>query len=120
MKIRARDLDRRQAFPAEDIAALRECGVLLAPLPLRHGGLGLGTEPDGAVGLFDMLRTIGSGNLAVGRIVEGHVNALQLICLYGDEAQIASVRCRCGGGAFVCHLEHRIAARASVWPRAAC
>jgi alkylation response protein AidB-like acyl-CoA dehydrogenase len=88
MKIRARDLDRRQAFPADDVRALREFGVLLAPLPLRYGGLGLGTEPDGAVGLFDLLRTIGRGNLAVGRIVEGHVNALQLICLYGDEAQI--------------------------------
>ena len=89
MKSRARDLDRRQAFPVDDIGALRAAGVLLAPLPPRHGGLGLGTEPDGAVGLFDVLRTIGSGNLSVGRIFEGHVNALQLISIYGEESQIA-------------------------------
>lgn len=89
MRSRARELDRLAAFPVDDIAALRDRGVLLAPLPLRHGGLGLGTEPAGAIGLFDLLRLIGSGNLAVGRIVEGHINALQLICLYGNEAQIA-------------------------------
>jgi alkylation response protein AidB-like acyl-CoA dehydrogenase len=89
MRSRARELDSLAAFPAADIDALRDRGVLLAPLPLRHGGLGLGTEPAGAIGLFDLLRVLGGGNLAVGRIVEGHVNALQLICLYGNEAQIA-------------------------------
>jgi alkylation response protein AidB-like acyl-CoA dehydrogenase len=89
MRASARDLDRLTAFPSDDIAALRDSGVLLAPLPLRHGGLGLGTEAEGATGLFDLLRLIGRGNMAVGRIVEGHVNALQLICLYGDESQIA-------------------------------
>jgi alkylation response protein AidB-like acyl-CoA dehydrogenase len=89
MLARARDLDRLTAFPVDDIAALRDCGVLLAPLPLRYGGLGLGTEAEGAAGLFDLLRLIGGGNMAVGRIVEGHVNALQLICLYGNETQIA-------------------------------
>jgi alkylation response protein AidB-like acyl-CoA dehydrogenase len=88
MQRRARDHDRAASFPADDIAALRDCGVLSAPLPVRHGGLGLGTEPDGATGLFDLLRLLGSGNLSVGRIIEGHVNALQLICLYGAEMQI--------------------------------
>jgi alkylation response protein AidB-like acyl-CoA dehydrogenase len=89
MRSRARDLDRAAVFPAADIDALRDCGVLQAPLPVRLGGLGLGTEPDGATGLFDLLRLLGSGNLSVGRIVEGHVNALQLICLYGADTQVA-------------------------------
>lgn len=89
LKARARDLDRATAFPEDDVAALRACGVLTAPLPLRHGGLGLGTEPDGAIGAFELLRLLGSGNLAVGRIIEGHINALQLVCLHGNEAQIA-------------------------------
>jgi alkylation response protein AidB-like acyl-CoA dehydrogenase len=89
MRERARALDVRSAFPADDIAALRTCGVLHAPLPRRHGGLGLGTEPSGAPGLFELLRLLGGGNLSVGRIVEGHVNALQLICLYGEEPRIA-------------------------------
>src|SRR5277367_6662219 len=70
----ARALDAQSAFPAEDLATLRQCGVLLAPLPLRQGGLGLGTEPEGAEGLFTVLRLVGRGSLAVGRIIEGHVN----------------------------------------------
>ena len=81
-------LDRQPAFPTHEIALLRAAGVLRAPLPVRHGGLGLGTEPDGAGALFTLLRLLGTGNLSVGRIIEGHVNALHLICLYGEEAQI--------------------------------
>jgi alkylation response protein AidB-like acyl-CoA dehydrogenase len=91
MRARARLLDQSGAFPEAEISALRDWGVLRAALPLRHGGLGLGTEAEGAGGLFDLLRLIGSGSLSVGRIVEGHVNALQLICLYGHEEQIARV-----------------------------
>jgi alkylation response protein AidB-like acyl-CoA dehydrogenase len=85
----ARDADRHGAFPNADITALRACGALLAPLPRRHGGLGFGTEAHGADGLFQMLRMIGSASMAVGRVIEGHVNAVQLICTYGTEAQIA-------------------------------
>jgi alkylation response protein AidB-like acyl-CoA dehydrogenase len=98
MRRNATGLDRRGAFPADDIGALREHGVLLAPLPIRHGGLGLGTEPEGAVGLFDLLRLIGFGNLSVGRIVEGHVNALALICIYGTETQMARAAEDAGSG----------------------
>ncbi len=89
IQARAHELDRLGAFPAGDIAALRGGGVLLAPVPVRHGGLGLGTEQGGGLGLFELLRLIGRGNMAVGRIIEGHVNALQLICLYGSDTQIA-------------------------------
>jgi alkylation response protein AidB-like acyl-CoA dehydrogenase len=73
---------------APHLMALRMCGVFSAPIPLEYGGLGLGTQADGAAGLLALLRLIGSGSLAVGRIIEGHVNALQLICLYGAESQI--------------------------------
>jgi len=89
MQARAPELDRLGAFPAADVAALGASGVLLAPVPARYGGLGLGTEAGGGVALFDLLRLIGRGNMAVGRIIEGHVNALQLIGLYGSETQIA-------------------------------
>jgi alkylation response protein AidB-like acyl-CoA dehydrogenase len=82
-------LDQHPEFPAADISCLRRCGALLAPLPRRHGGMGLGTEAEGADGLFALLRLIGGGSLAVGRVFEGHVNAIQLVCLYGDEVQIA-------------------------------
>ncbi len=89
MRANAAVLDRCPAFPVADIALLRQCGVLRAPVPVDYGGLGLGTAPEGADALFALLRLIGSGSLAVGRIVEGHINAIQLICGYGDAAQVA-------------------------------
>ena len=82
-------LDREQCFPVAAFQALRECGALQAPLPCRFGGLGLGTEPAGGRDLLDLLRHIGRGSLAIGRLYEGHVNALKLIALYGSEGQMA-------------------------------
>ncbi len=48
MVARATGIDVAGAFPADDIAALRACGVLTAPLPVALGGFGAGTEPGGA------------------------------------------------------------------------
>ena len=67
---------------------LRDLGALLAPLPRRLGGAGLGTEPAGAPGLLALLRAIGRGSLSLGRLYEGHVNALKLITRYGTESQL--------------------------------
>jgi alkylation response protein AidB-like acyl-CoA dehydrogenase len=47
----------------------------------------MGTEPEGAAGLLTALRLLGRGNLCVGRLYEGHVNALRLIVRYGTAAQ---------------------------------
>lgn len=86
---RAAALDHDGAFPAEDIAALREHGLLAAPLPPRHGGAGLGTMPGGAVPLLRVFRRIGHASLPLGRLYEGHVNAIKLIFHYGGAAQQA-------------------------------
>ena len=88
MQARAIDLDADEAFPEQDIQLLRELGVLLAPLPARLGGHGAGTEAAGADLLVGLLSALGQGNLAVGRLFEAHVNALQLITAYGRSAQI--------------------------------
>jgi hypothetical protein len=66
---------------------LRGIGALAAPVPCDLGGLGMGTEPDGAAALCDALRLLGRGNLAVGRIYEGHVNALRPISRFGTLRQ---------------------------------
>jgi alkylation response protein AidB-like acyl-CoA dehydrogenase len=87
MRACAEILDREPHFPEADFSRLRAIGALAAVLPQKQGGLGLGVDPDSALSLFELLRILGSGNLAVGRIFEGHVNALKLILLYGDEAQ---------------------------------
>jgi alkylation response protein AidB-like acyl-CoA dehydrogenase len=83
---RAPVLDAEAAFPSADIAALRAAGVPFAPVPGRLGGLGLGTQPDTALATLDLFRLLGRGNLALGRLIEAHVNALRLVFRYGDEA----------------------------------
>jgi alkylation response protein AidB-like acyl-CoA dehydrogenase len=87
MQRRALDLDQAALFPAEDFASLRAMGALAAPLPAALGGLGMGTEPGGALALMEVLRLLGRGNLSVGRLFEAHVNAVRLIVRAGTEAQ---------------------------------
>jgi len=64
-------------FPAEGFAALRRAGLLSGPL------LSAERMEDG---LF-LLAAAGRGDLNVGRIFEGHVNALQLLELFGSLQQ---------------------------------
>ncbi|WP_322618770.1 acyl-CoA dehydrogenase family protein [Deinococcus terrestris] len=78
----ARDADG--AFPAASFQALQGAGLLTAPLPASLGGRDVGGEA-----LLRLLRQIGRASLAVGRVYEGHVNALGLIQRYGTPAQLA-------------------------------
>jgi alkylation response protein AidB-like acyl-CoA dehydrogenase len=91
MQSRAPLMDRESQFPTSEIAPLTSCGALSAVLPVSHGGLGMGTEARGAGHLCDLLRIIGNGNLAVGRVFEGHVNALVLVAKYGTDEQLGRV-----------------------------
>lgn len=59
------------------------------PLRPQWGGLGLGIDAALTRELLLLLKQIGYGNLAVGRIYEGHVNALQLVQTFGTPEQIA-------------------------------
>lgn len=78
------------AFPTDDIEALRTAGVLAAPVPVRLGGEGVGTEPIGASAVLALMSALGQGNLAVARVIEAHVNALRLIVRFGDERAIGA------------------------------
>jgi alkylation response protein AidB-like acyl-CoA dehydrogenase len=80
-------LDDCAAFPEAGIADLRKFGALGAPVQVEFGGLGMGTEPEGAVSLMEALRLIGRGNLSLGRLYEAHVNVLHLVSRYGSAAQ---------------------------------
>ena len=88
---RAAALDADAAFPAANFDDLRRVGALGAPLPRHAGGLGAGCEPEGAALIAGMLRLIGQGHLATGRLFEGHVNAIKLVAAYGTPAQMRSV-----------------------------
>lgn len=79
--------DQEGGFPTLEFEWLRAAGLFTAPLPAHLGGTDLGTLPHTSA-LLSTLRHIGRGNLAVGRVYEGHVNALQLLQRFGKPTQI--------------------------------
>ncbi len=85
---RGAELDRPTAFPDKEFRQIAAAGLLAAPLPVAVGGVGLATTSEGILAGLDVLRWLGAGSIAVGRIYEGHINALQLIILFGTAAQM--------------------------------
>lgn len=87
----AHTLPRSQggSFPAESIDRQRAAG-LIAPLSRAFGGCDLGLTSGTTQPLLRILATIGRADLSLGRIYEGHVNALQLIDVFGTRDQRSS------------------------------
>jgi alkylation response protein AidB-like acyl-CoA dehydrogenase len=90
---RGGDYDEDGAYPAADVAALHESGLLVAVLPLKCGGAGLT-----GLSLSEILRSIGSGSLPLGRLFEGHVNALELVLCYGNDRRVDLVAAEARAG----------------------
>jgi alkylation response protein AidB-like acyl-CoA dehydrogenase len=86
----AGSIDHMGAFPCEEFEQLAQAGFLSAPLDRQLGGLGLGIEASMTEVILQILQDLGRGNLAVSRIFEGHVNALQLIQTFGTADQITA------------------------------
>src|SRR3984957_7670386 len=84
----AAEIDRLGSFPEKEFAELISAGLIVAPLGRNLGGLGLGFESQNIADLLRLLRILGKGNLSVGRIYEGHVNALQLIQTFASPDQV--------------------------------
>ena len=80
--------DQEGGFPVMEFEWLREAGLLTAPLAVILGGADLHL-PTHTLSLLRTLKHIGRGNLAVGRVYEGHANALQLMQRYASPAQAA-------------------------------
>jgi len=74
--------------PDEALRWLAGAGLLSAPLPPAHGGLGL-NRPGRLGALLDLLAAVGEADLSVGRLYEGHVNALLLVEQFGSPEQRA-------------------------------
>ena len=87
MQRNAGALDDNAMFPTEDVIALGNVGALAVALPMDGGERDAATDR-----LVALLTTIGSGSVALGRIFEAHVNALQLLGRYGTSAQLAAAR----------------------------
>lgn len=79
----APETDHEHTFPEVVFGWLATAGLLAITLPGRElDSRGAHTRP-----LLQLLKRIGWGNLAVGRLYEGHINALNLIDLYGTTEQ---------------------------------
>jgi hypothetical protein len=80
---RAAQLDAAAAFPAQETAALHAAGVMTLALPVDVDRSPDGTPSARADRLAAVLVQLGLGSLAVGRIIEAHTNARQLIARNG-------------------------------------
>ncbi|HEY0291586.1 MAG TPA: acyl-CoA dehydrogenase family protein [Hansschlegelia sp.] len=92
-----RDADAAPAFPRDGVEALHEAGLLTAFAPRESGGAAL-TKAQRAHALMNTLRIVGRADLSLGRIFEGHVNALALFDWYGSAAQKAELATRLAEG----------------------
>ncbi len=77
-----------ESFPAETFKHIIETKLHAAPLPEKFGGVGLGLENDTTLEMLRFLKYFGYGNLVVGRVYEGHFNALLLLKLFANEKQL--------------------------------
>lgn len=74
-------------FPVELLNALRTMGAFDALFSVEDNGLGLCQTPEGSQVLLTLLRRIGYLSLSLGRCLEGHVNVVRLVELYGTRFQ---------------------------------
>ena len=86
LRVDAAETDREGGYPGNSMRLLRESGLLAAPVPAGAGGESLGDSAQG-LELLETLAHIGRGHLVVGRLYEGHLNALLLIERYGSPEQ---------------------------------
>ncbi|MGO3930613.1 acyl-CoA dehydrogenase family protein [Rhodopseudomonas pseudopalustris] len=93
--------------PAADAAAtvddrlwleFRRSGLAMAAFPEALRGSGL-SEPEHQGELCTVLRLLGAADLSIARLIEGHINAIALVCRYGTKAQQASLASDVGDGA---------------------
>ena len=84
--------DAVRAHPAESIARLADAGLLRRFAPVESGGDAFADASARHRAMLDALRRVGRGDLSVGRLFEGHVNALTLFDWYATAAQKSWLR----------------------------
>ncbi|MFC0240663.1 acyl-CoA dehydrogenase family protein [Rhodopseudomonas telluris] len=80
-------------------AEFHRSALATAAFPESLGGLGL-IDSDRQSELCTVLRLLGAGDLSTARLIEGHINAIALVCRYGTAAQQASLASDVRDGAF--------------------
>lgn len=76
-------IDEDGMFPSIEFDLMKEEGLMAICLP----GMQLDFDLDKTIDLLYVLKCVGRANLSVGRIYEGHINALELIHLFAGKEQ---------------------------------
>ncbi|WP_088185377.1 acyl-CoA dehydrogenase family protein [Sphingobium sp. Z007] len=92
--------DAAPVFPVESMKTLAVAGLHRTFAPVDSGGEAFDDSVSRNQCLMNVLRIIGRADLSVGRLYEGHVNALALFDWYGSLAQKAELRHHLVQGAF--------------------
>lgn len=79
--------DASPRHPAESLSLLAGQGWGRRFAPVESGGTAYESPEAKALALMDALRCVGRADLSVGRLFEGHVNALALFDWYADPTQ---------------------------------
>lgn len=81
--------DAAPVYPAESMKLLAEAGLHCDFAPVESGGMVFDDPVARNLCMMSVLRVVGRADLSVGRLYEGHVNALALFDWYGSSAQKA-------------------------------
>lgn len=79
--------DAAPVFPLESMRCLASAGLHRHFAPVASGGMAFVDTEQRYHALMDILRIVGRADLSVGRLFEGHVNALLLFEWYGSPEQ---------------------------------
>jgi alkylation response protein AidB-like acyl-CoA dehydrogenase len=81
--------DAAPVFPVESVKLLRAAGLLRPFAPISAGGDIFPDRQSQYMSMMSVLRIVGRADLSVGRLYEGHVNALLLFDWFGTTVQCA-------------------------------
>ena len=91
--------DAAPVYPADSIAQIVRAGLHRTFAPVASGGEPFRDEDQRHLAMLDVLRIIGRADLSVGRLYEGHVNAMLLFGWYGSPVQLHALKRTLGAGA---------------------
>ncbi len=92
--------DAAPVYPQESIDFLSAAGLHRSFAPPASGGVCFANARVENAALLNVLRTIGRADLSLGRIFEGHINALKLFAWFGSDEQKAALALNLASGAF--------------------
>jgi alkylation response protein AidB-like acyl-CoA dehydrogenase len=84
------DTDAKSLIGASLWEEFRRSGLPMSPFPEDLGGAGL-CEPSRYSDMCTILRLLGSADLSIARLFEGHVNAVMLVARYGHRNQLRTL-----------------------------